>query len=74
MNYARKEDFDFLRANYPTIDIKGKICIARYGAIFRGDKVIVVCLRLNFSIRYLIFFICGIFMTGFSLLVDKNSV
>eukprot|EP00057_Strongylocentrotus_purpuratus_P021691 XP_011676165.1 PREDICTED: glutamate carboxypeptidase 2-like [Strongylocentrotus purpuratus] len=36
VNYARLEDFQFLEKN--GINLTGKIAIARYGAIFRGDK------------------------------------
>ena len=37
VNYGRIEDFDYL-ANH-SINITGKIVIARYGKIYRGDKV-----------------------------------
>lgn len=37
VNYARIGDFDSLKRDY-SIDVAGKICIARYGKIFRGDK------------------------------------
>jgi N-acetylated-alpha-linked acidic dipeptidase len=36
-NYGRREDFDLLAARH--IDVRGKIVLARYGAIFRGVKV-----------------------------------
>jgi len=36
VNYAREEDFAYLNTN--GIDLVGKICISRYGMIFRGDK------------------------------------
>ncbi|XP_039258717.2 putative N-acetylated-alpha-linked acidic dipeptidase [Styela clava] len=38
VNYGRVEDFQLIRKNL-SIDLKGKICIARYGKIFRADKV-----------------------------------
>ena len=38
VNYARIEDFRLLQNNY-SIDLTGKIVIARYGQIFRGTKV-----------------------------------
>jgi N-acetylated-alpha-linked acidic dipeptidase len=36
-NYGRLEDFDHLAARH--IDLRGKIVLVRYGAIFRGVKV-----------------------------------
>ncbi|XP_074651751.1 N-acetylated-alpha-linked acidic dipeptidase 2-like isoform X2 [Tubulanus polymorphus] len=36
VNYGRYEDFNWLNK---TTDISGKLCLARYGMIFRGDKV-----------------------------------
>ncbi|KAK3092472.1 hypothetical protein FSP39_003224 [Pinctada imbricata] len=38
VNYARAEDFYWLMHN-KSIDVTGKIVLARYGKIFRGDKV-----------------------------------
>ena len=38
VNYARIEDFLYLQNNL-SIDLNGFVCMARYGAIFRGDKV-----------------------------------
>jgi len=38
VNYGRIEDFTELMENY-SIDVTGKIVLARYGKIFRGDKV-----------------------------------
>ena len=38
MNYARVEDFEFLVKN-KSLNLHGKVAIARYGKIFRGDKV-----------------------------------
>ena len=38
VNYGQLEDFLYLRDN-ASIDLIGAICMARYGAIFRGDKV-----------------------------------
>lgn len=38
VNYARTEDFFFLQRNM-SINCTGKIVIARYGKIFRGNKV-----------------------------------
>ena len=39
MNYGRKEDFEYLTKTL-NMDLTGKIAIARYGKIYRGDKVI----------------------------------
>ncbi|KAM4701185.1 putative N-acetylated-alpha-linked acidic dipeptidase [Discoglossus pictus] len=38
VNYARTEDFHYLERNL-SINCSGKIAIARYGKIFRGNKV-----------------------------------
>ncbi|KAK7115718.1 N-acetylated-alpha-linked acidic dipeptidase 2-like [Littorina saxatilis] len=38
VNYGRIEDFEYV-ANNLSLNITGKIVIARYGKIFRGDKV-----------------------------------
>ena len=38
VNYGRIKDFLFLTNNL-SLDLTGHICIARYGEIFRGDKV-----------------------------------
>jgi len=38
MNYGRVEDYLYLEAN-TSINVTGKIVFARYGKIFRGDKV-----------------------------------
>ena len=38
VNYGRVEDFRWLAQN-TDINITGKIVLARYGKIFRGDKV-----------------------------------
>ena len=37
VNYGTIEDFEWLQENYPDIMV-GKICLVRYGAIFRGNK------------------------------------
>lgn len=37
VNYGTIEDFEWLQANQTDI-MKGKICLARYGQIFRGNK------------------------------------
>ena len=37
VNYGRIEDYDKLKEL--NIDVNGTIAIARYGQIFRGDKV-----------------------------------
>ena len=37
VNYARAEDFQLLKSL--NVSTKGKILLARYGKIFRGDKV-----------------------------------
>ncbi|KAK3585562.1 hypothetical protein CHS0354_022972, partial [Potamilus streckersoni] len=39
VNYGQIEDFMFLKNNM-SIDVTNKIVIARYGKIFRGDKVL----------------------------------
>jgi len=38
VNFGRLEDFEYVVSNL-SIDLSSSICIARYGAIFRGDKV-----------------------------------
>ena len=38
LNYGRVEDYITFQ-NYTSINITGKIVLARYGKIFRGDKV-----------------------------------
>ncbi|CAH1262395.1 NAALAD2 [Branchiostoma lanceolatum] len=38
VNFARAEDFQTLVRDLG-VDVTGKVCIARYGKIFRGDKV-----------------------------------
>ena len=42
VNYGTKEDFEFITSNpsshYYT-NVTGKICLIRYGQIFRGNKV-----------------------------------
>lgn len=38
VNYGRVEDYEFLENN-KSINISGKIAFARYGKIYRGDKV-----------------------------------
>ncbi|XP_070577792.1 N-acetylated-alpha-linked acidic dipeptidase 2-like [Ptychodera flava] len=40
VNYARIEDFDYLASLQPPLDLTGKIFIARYGEIFRGNKAL----------------------------------
>ncbi|XP_071484102.1 putative N-acetylated-alpha-linked acidic dipeptidase [Diadema antillarum] len=40
VNYGRSEDFDFLAKNRSDINITGCIAIARYGKVFRGNKVL----------------------------------
>ena len=37
VNYGRREDFKLLQSM--TVNCSGKIVIARYGRVFRGDKV-----------------------------------
>jgi len=37
-NYGREQDFDLLE-DKAKIDLRGKICIIKYGKIFRGNKV-----------------------------------
>ncbi|CAC5360684.1 NAALAD [Mytilus coruscus] len=38
VNYGRVEDYRYIEAN-TSVNVSGKIVIARYGRIFRGDKV-----------------------------------
>lgn len=38
VNYGTIEDFEFLTTNL-SINVTGAVVIARYGQIFRGDKV-----------------------------------
>ena len=38
VNYGRIEDFSWLTEE-KSMNLTGKICVARYGKIFRGDKV-----------------------------------
>ena len=40
VNYGRVEDFTWLEED-KGVNFTNKICIARYGKIFRGDKVCV---------------------------------
>ena len=37
--YGRKEDFELLLSNTSHTNVTGKICMVRYGQIFRGNKV-----------------------------------
>ena len=37
VNYGRREDFKLLKSM--NVNCSGKIVIARYGRVFRGDKV-----------------------------------
>lgn len=46
-NYGRESDFDLLRRN--RIDLNGKICLIKYGKIFRGNKVLIFAWHLNIS-------------------------
>lgn len=38
VNYGREQDFQYLKDNF-NMNFEGKIVIAKYGKIFRGDKV-----------------------------------
>lgn len=38
VNYGRYADFEKLEKDY-NVNVSGKIVIAKYGKIFRGDKV-----------------------------------
>lgn len=38
VNYGTIEDFDYLTSNM-SVNLTGTIVIARYGKIYRGDKV-----------------------------------
>jgi len=48
VNFAQIEDFMFLNRTLQ-IETRGKICIGKYGRIFRGDKgrIVSVDLALN---------------------------
>lgn len=52
VNYGKVDDFEFLKEK---ISLNGSICIARYGGLFRADKVScqtvsVFCHRCNITI------------------------
>ncbi|XP_053391718.1 N-acetylated-alpha-linked acidic dipeptidase 2-like [Mercenaria mercenaria] len=51
VNYGRVEDYEYLENK--TINISGKIAFARYGKIFRGDKVIDFPCLLPFGFAYI---------------------
>ncbi|XP_077990909.1 N-acetylated-alpha-linked acidic dipeptidase 2-like [Glandiceps talaboti] len=40
VNYARVEDFDTLATVAPALNLTGKLMIARYGKLFRGNKAL----------------------------------
>jgi len=46
VNYGREEDFQFLEKN-TQINIQGKLVLARYGKIFRGNKVRMTCAKVR---------------------------
>ena len=46
VNYGRIDDFIHL-TEVVGIDPTGHICIARYGKIFRGDKVTYICICIS---------------------------
>ena len=56
VNYATVEDFMELNRTL-NIDTNGKICIAKYGKIFRGDKGVYLalcrCNRFVWSLQFL---------------------
>lgn len=41
VNYGREEDFLYLKKKFK-VDFRGKIAVAKYGKIFRGDKVFIL--------------------------------
>ena len=47
MNYGRVEDFDQL-VNKLNVNVSGKIAIMRYGKNYRGDKVSVHLVLVNY--------------------------
>lgn len=53
VNYARAEDFEWLAKNKPEINITGCIAIARYGKVFRGNKVTYMTYPLLYMIIFL---------------------
>lgn len=58
VNYARIEDFFKLERDMK-INCSGKIVIARYGKIFRGNKVNVISFSLSPNIKnYVISYMC----------------
>lgn len=45
VNYGRMSDFLYLTNSSDLhLNLSGYICIARYGEIFRGDKVMCTCI------------------------------
>lgn len=53
VNYGRTEDF-FKLEREMGINCTGKIVIARYGKIFRGNKVMTPCKNITCAILWLI--------------------
>ena len=53
VNYGRVEDFQRLERTLG-VNVTGKIAIARYGKIFRGDKVTCVIITTINNLRIII--------------------
>jgi len=51
VNFAQIEDFMFLNRTLQ-IETRGKICIGKYGRIFRGDKGRIVSVDLALNMFY----------------------
>ena len=60
VNYGRVEDYDYL--DTLNVNVSGKIVIARYGKIFRGDMVRTVELHLNDHVYAYLTFVTNIFV------------
>lgn len=52
VNYGRLEDFLYLNRTL-NLSLEGHVCIARYGEIFRGDKVVCRGLNVEFTTQIL---------------------
>ena len=59
VNYGRKEDFKKLKDVYK-INCTGRIVIVRYGKLFRGEKVQILCLVSTILSVFVSYFTCPI--------------
>ena len=59
VNYGSREDFELLAddSNEYHTNVKGKICITRYGQVFRGNKAKNAEDAGKFEVLYFIFFL-----------------